>query len=125
VIDAQFEVAGQRTRLDRGQPVQWDGLAQALAHIQAVGNEVTHRLGTFRPREGLPMSPLSGPPPSQELRRDAEGRPELPAENVAYLGRSLFSDYLIAVELAGTLLLVATIGAIAIAHRRQAGEGSP
>src|SRR5436190_3278841 len=30
------------------------------------------------------------------------------------LGRSLFGDYLFAVELAGTLLLVATIGAIAI-----------
>jgi NADH-quinone oxidoreductase subunit J len=35
------------------------------------------------------------------------------------LGRSLFGDYLIAVELAGTLLLVATIGAIAIAPRRR------
>ncbi len=34
------------------------------------------------------------------------------------LGRSLFSDYLFAVELAGTLLLVACIGAILIAPRR-------
>ena len=37
------------------------------------------------------------------------------------LGRSLFGDYLFAVELAGTLLLVATIGAIAIAPRRSRG----
>lgn len=37
------------------------------------------------------------------------------------LGRSLFCDYLFAVELAGTLLLVATIGAIAIAPRRRQG----
>lgn len=37
------------------------------------------------------------------------------------LGRSLFGDYLFAVELAGTLLLVATIGAIAIAPRRSQG----
>jgi NADH-quinone oxidoreductase subunit J len=37
------------------------------------------------------------------------------------LGRSLFGDYLFAVELAGTLLLVATIGAIAIAPRRRRG----
>jgi NADH-quinone oxidoreductase subunit J len=37
------------------------------------------------------------------------------------LGRSLFGDYLFAVELAGTLLLVATIGAIAIAPRRRGG----
>jgi NADH-quinone oxidoreductase subunit J len=37
------------------------------------------------------------------------------------LGRSLFGDYLYAVELAGTLLLIATIGAIAIAPRRRGG----
>lgn len=37
------------------------------------------------------------------------------------LARSLFGDYLFAVELAGTLLLVATIGAIAIAPRRRRG----
>jgi NADH-quinone oxidoreductase subunit J len=37
------------------------------------------------------------------------------------LGRSLFGDYLFAVELAGTLLLVATIGAIAIVPRRRRG----
>jgi NADH-quinone oxidoreductase subunit J len=43
--------------------------------------------------------------------------PVLPAENVAALGRILFTDYLLAVELGGTLLLVATIGAIAIAAR--------
>ena len=45
-----------------------------------------------------------------------ESLPEL-----RYLGRSLFGDYLFAVELAGTLLLVATIGAIAIAPRRRRG----
>jgi NADH-quinone oxidoreductase subunit J len=37
------------------------------------------------------------------------------------LGRSLFGDYLFAVELAGTLLLVAAVGAIAIAPRRARG----
>ena len=37
------------------------------------------------------------------------------------LGRSLFSDYLYFVELAGTVLLIATIGAIAIAPRRSQG----
>jgi NADH-quinone oxidoreductase subunit J len=37
------------------------------------------------------------------------------------LGRSLFSDYLFSVELAGTVLLIATIGAIAIAPRRSQG----
>ena len=38
------------------------------------------------------------------------------------LARSLFGDYLFAVELAGTLLLVAAIGAIAMAPRRAEGR---
>src|SRR5262249_30075445 len=45
----------------------------------------------------------------------------VPGENVAPLGRSLFTDYLLPVELGGTLLLVAVIGAIAIAGRRTEG----
>jgi NADH:ubiquinone oxidoreductase subunit 6 (subunit J) len=53
-----------------------------------------------------------------EWRYDAQGRPYLPADNSSYLGRSLFTDFLLPVELGGVLLLVATIGAIAIAHRR-------
>lgn len=40
-------------------------------------------------------------------------------DHVNELGRSLFGDYLYAVELAGTLLLVATIAAILIAHQPQ------
>ena len=43
----------------------------------------------------------------------------MPAANSAYLGRSLFTDYLLPVELAGLLLLVATVSAIAIANRHQ------
>jgi NADH-quinone oxidoreductase subunit J len=38
------------------------------------------------------------------------------------VGRSLFTDYLFAVELAGTVLLIATIGTIAIAPRRSQGN---
>lgn len=37
------------------------------------------------------------------------------------LGRSLFTDYLFAVEIGGTLLLIASIGAIAMAPRRAQG----
>jgi NADH-quinone oxidoreductase subunit J len=43
------------------------------------------------------------------------------ADTMTGLGRSLFGEYLFAVELAGTLLLIATIGAIAIAPRRSRG----
>ena len=46
---------------------------------------------------------------------------KLPRENVAALGAVLFTDYLVPVELAGLLLLVATIGAIAVANRREGG----
>jgi NADH-quinone oxidoreductase subunit J len=57
--------------------------------------------------------------------RAANPLSQLPADEplgrMHVLGRSLFGDYLFAVELAGTLLLVATIGAIAIAPRRRRG----
>jgi NADH:ubiquinone oxidoreductase subunit 6 (subunit J) len=74
------------------------------------------------------LSDLSGPSantPKDQLRYDAEGRPQLPAENAAYLGRSLFTDYLLPVELGGFLLLVAVVGSVAIAHRRTTPEGRP
>jgi hypothetical protein len=54
---------------------------------------------------------------------DDQAPKALPAANVAGLGYLLYSKHLLAVEIAGTLLLVATIGAIAIAHRRP--EPSP
>jgi NADH-quinone oxidoreductase subunit J len=46
---------------------------------------------------------------------------EQPLATMSQLGRSLFGDYLFAVEIAGTLLLVATIGAICMAPRRAKG----
>jgi NADH:ubiquinone oxidoreductase subunit 6 (subunit J) len=68
----------------------------------------------------VPLSDQSGPAanePPEDLRYDRDGRPRVPHDNAAYLGRSLFGDYLLPVELGGVLLLVATVGAIAIAHR--------
>ncbi len=70
----------------------------------------------------VPLSDQSGPAantPPEQLRYDADGRPQAPHDNSAYLGRSLFTDYLLPVELGGVLLLVATVGAIAIAHRTE------
>lgn len=52
---------------------------------------------------------LSQPPANESLA------------TITQLGRSLFGDYLLAVEIAGTLLLVATIGAICMAPRRAKG----
>jgi hypothetical protein len=79
--------------------------------------------GSLLAEKGLPLSPFSGDPPSAPAPVTAEGRVKerLPARNVAAVGRSLFSDYLLAFELGGVLLLVATIGAIAIAGRRTEG----
>ncbi len=55
---------------------------------------------------------------TNELSRPALNQP---VGTMHGLGRALFSDYLFAVELAGTLLLIAVIGAIAMAPRRPEG----
>jgi len=94
---------------------------RALRGLEGVVREARERLTLAPPPPGTPMSALSGPAagtPRDEVRRNAEtGVPELPAENAAHLGVSLFTDFLLPVELAGFLLLVATVGAIAIAQR--------
>jgi NADH-quinone oxidoreductase subunit J len=99
-----------------------EDLRNTLGRLEEIGLEARARLGTITPPPDTPLSDLSGPAASTlpgQLRRDpATGRPQLPAENSAYLGRSLFTDFLLPVELGGLLLLVAAIGAIAIAHRR-------
>lgn len=43
---------------------------------------------------------------------------DLPARNTANLGYLVYTHHLLAVELAGVLLLVATVGAVAITHRK-------
>ncbi|MFL5328097.1 MAG: NADH-quinone oxidoreductase subunit J [Gemmataceae bacterium] len=68
-------------------------------------------LGDVRPSDRVTLSAFSGTPVNKASDQ------LLPASNVVLLGRTLFSDYLLAIEMAGTLLLVATIGAIAITHR--------
>jgi NADH:ubiquinone oxidoreductase subunit 6 (subunit J) len=92
----------------------------ALAKLEGIGNEAATIYGQLQPHGHSQLSSFSGPSsnrPHRDFRRD-NGVPQLPAENTAYLGRSLFTDYLLPVELGGTLLLVAAIGAIAIAYRR-------
>lgn len=100
------------------------GMRDLLQRVWERAEDLPETTGMLRPATAA-LSELSGPAsswPLAELRRDSSGRPPLPAENTAYLGRSLFTDYLLAVELGGTLLLVATIGAIAIATRRPAAS---
>jgi NADH-quinone oxidoreductase subunit J len=68
------------------------------------------------------LSNLSGARPNPaEVRRNEQGKTRMPANNVAALGKALYTDYLLPVQLAGALLLIATIGAIVIAGRRTEG----
>lgn len=93
-----------------------------LRELIVLGEDAKHRLGWLPLPANVQLSNLSGTPPTvpaEQVRRDKEtGLPRVPAENAAYLGRALFTDFLLPVELGGTLLLVATVGAIAIAFRR-------
>jgi NADH:ubiquinone oxidoreductase subunit 6 (subunit J) len=92
-----------------------------LQELLAIGDDAKHRLGRLPLGGNAPLSNLSGAPPTvraEHIRRDAAGLPRMPAENAAYLGRALFTDFLLPVELGGSLLLVAAVGAIAIAFRR-------
>jgi NADH-quinone oxidoreductase subunit J len=93
-----------------------------LDDVATLTTLVRDKQGTIEP-VARPLSTFSGPLPGTPVRRDEHGKPleRLPAANVASLGKTLFTDYLLAVELAGTLLLAATIGAIAIAGRRPEG----
>lgn len=95
-------------------------MKKALARLDEEAARLRLGYAATPPGPRVPLSEFSGLAPNRPIRRDAAGNGVMPAENVAYLGRSLFTDYLLAVELAGTLLLVATIGAIAVASR--AGE---
>jgi NADH:ubiquinone oxidoreductase subunit 6 (subunit J) len=127
VENAQFAWHKARQNQDVGAARRvWEQLEQ-------IGQQASVEYSVFRPPAESPrpspsgatvespLSSLSGPPPSRKsLRRDTTTQqPEMPAENTAYLGRSLFTDYLLPVELGGALLLVAAIGAIAIAGRRE------
>jgi NADH-quinone oxidoreductase subunit J len=94
---------------------------KARRELSAIRDRDQHRLAWLPPAAETPLSNLSGPPPtveSEQVRRDEAGLPRMPAQNAAYLGRSLFTDFLLPVELSGVLLLVAAVGAIAIAFRR-------
>jgi NADH:ubiquinone oxidoreductase subunit 6 (subunit J) len=110
--------------LQEWQPARMDKdagkMRAALMKLRAIGEEATSVYGQAQPHGYRRLSEFSGPASMQArdaIRRD-NGVPRLPAENTAYLGRSLFTDYLLAVEVGGTLLLVATFGAIVIANRR-------
>ena len=86
-------------------------------------NFVTKDLDNGPPED--PTGHGRGEGPGQKLRDEVAllyGAGDLPAGNVRNLGLVLYSEHLLAIELAGTLLLVATIGAVAIAQRKGAAK---
>lgn len=93
---------------------------------RAVLEQLTGQLGRARMAEDRQLmadTALELAKTGQALEVQLYGSPlsRIGDEHVRGLGQTLFGDYLWAVELAGTLLLVATIGAIAIAFRRKEG----
>jgi NADH-quinone oxidoreductase subunit J len=103
------ETERQQWRAQREQLITRLGQARMADDRKLMGetvNELTRFSEALRLRlQGSPLSRLGGAGDS----------------HVGGLGGSLFGDYLWAVELAGSLLLVATVGAIAIAFRRKEG----
>src|SRR5579885_660778 len=74
-------------------------MRESLGRVKEIGARLRANLGWLQPPGADPLSEASGPAPHRppaDLRRDPEGRPQLPAQNTAYLGRALFSDYLLA-----------------------------
>jgi NADH:ubiquinone oxidoreductase subunit 6 (subunit J) len=124
-----FEFLMNGDRLDEAR-----GIATLIATRARQWKEMVHEQQLKRgslyqpggPPEGMqlrpiPQSPFSGVPSHVGPAVDpatGQVRERMPAANVEALGRALMTDYLIPMLAAGMLLLVATIGAIAIAARR-------
>lgn len=62
-------------------------------------------------------APGEAMPPVPDPAMSTEQLAEFTPGKTSGLGRSMFTDYLLAIELAGTVLLVATIGAIVLAQK--------
>jgi NADH-quinone oxidoreductase subunit J len=108
----------QQEKLEIGVPVV---VAKAKgAGTSAAANSENMISMVPAPADSLaPSSEVKAPAKPGNLLSAAD--PDHAVGDLKGLGRSLFSDYLFAVELAGTLLLVASIGAIALAPRREQG----
>jgi len=62
-------------------------------------------------------APGQGMPPVKDPTMSPSQLAEFTPAKTSGLGRSMFTDYLLAIELAGTILLVATLGAIVLAQK--------
>jgi hypothetical protein len=103
-LDTWRTGASALDQLTAGSAAASDGDADAGADAGAAAVATADR-----PRRFLP--------PPERLRANTLSDPAAGADfgTLRGLGRSLFGDYLLAVEVAGTLLVAAAVGAIAIA----------
>ena len=86
--------------------LSWEAPLSAVTGAAMVGMLTFTLVGVFNPK-GEQYAQL----PAVEVDRSQE---ILAGEHMAHLGGRLFSEHLVAVELAGTLLLVALVGCVAI-----------
>jgi NADH-quinone oxidoreductase subunit J len=96
--------------------VSWEALISAVTGIAMVGILSMMIGGVLSPVEP-PAQPISPPHTESELAESI-----LAPQHVARLGGELFGRHLLAVEAAGTLLLVALVGAAAIVAQSKAGK---
>lgn len=90
--------------------LSWEAMLSAVTGSLMAGILTLTIVSVFQGQNG---DGLHMPAPTEEnLAKEV-----LADEHMAHLGAQLFSKHLIAVELAGTLLLVALVGSIAIASR--------
>ena len=88
-----------------GQPAAWETIQRRRPQLQRLIAES--------------LAPFRAPPMRLEIR----SQDVLSEQHVASLGAQLFARHLVAVQVAGTLLLAALVGAVAIAS--QGGRRDP
>jgi NADH-quinone oxidoreductase subunit J len=122
IEQAVRDVGNARSQNDRAKMKEAVKLLAGLAKsIEKAGEHYTAKLAP--PKEEYKLSPLSrmNPPPDKaapaEPKKGTEFQPK--PGHVTGIGKSLFGDYLYGVMLSAELLLVVTIGAIVITHRRK------
>ena len=104
--------------------VSWEALLSASVGAVMIGVLTMVVLDAFAPRHARDGAVAAGlvDPTTAEVRRNeefVEGDLKSPGiltqHHMATLGGHLFSEYLVAIEVAGTMLLAALVGAVAIA----------
>jgi NADH-quinone oxidoreductase subunit J len=96
-----------------------DGTGPAPAFLSARPEHESHSLSKPQPSQTMPSNTTTRAEEEGDISSETAGETEF--GTLRGLGRSLFGDYLFAVEVAGTLLVVAAVGAMAIAPRTRRG----